>query len=327
MTNSLSFSGQYSFGTLNWFLDTGEQRREILMKMQERFHGTPAVVGLPTENEIRAMGEHSKVSEIKGSNPYLVAAYNTVGAEFGTRGIFPWELEKVIVAGKWQKDMCYVDNALALDSSGRNHALALDVYEQLSSEQRILERLPAVIANVYLEKTNIRDGFPHGLRFVVHSGMEMRLAPALFGTSGYFDAQDAGLVRCGVPESVFTNRLKDTDRYLFTVLEKVRSIENLGLLRLYLGRSLNVFSNDGDLAISGDDGRVVPVFGAEGVSRKNLKAEEKRTPLIDIELAPDGRFYHEGEVWLAFEKSIMWMDEEGKKRMRDAFREGMRKND
>lgn len=328
MSNPLSFSGKYLFGTLNWFLDTGEQQREILMKMQERFHGTPAVVGLSTESDLRAMSVHSRVLEIRASNPYLVAAYNTIGAKYGTRGIFPWELEQVIAEGKWQRDTWYVDGGLTLDFSGRNHTLALDLYEQLPREQRILERLPAVIANVHLERTEGREGFPHGLRFVVHEVMEFRHAPTLFGASGYFDSRDAGLERTGVPEKILTQAADSASRYLWNAFQKERSLENMGISGLYLGsRNLNVYA-DGvdDLADSYEGGRVVPVFGAEGAPQKKVRERETRTPLVDIELAPDGEFYHEGEVWLAFQNSISWMkSEEDKERARSAFREGMRK--
>lgn len=327
MSEQPSFAGTYSFGTLKGFLDTGMEHREILIKMQERFAGTPAVVGIPSAGELRAM-HVDKRTVIQASSPYLVAAYNSIGVEYGTRGIFPWELEQVIVAGKWQWDKCYVDTGLVLDFSGREHALARDVYKQMPREQRTLEGLPAVVANVSLEKTGVRKGFPQGLRFVVHEAMELRHAPALLGVSGYFDVRDAGLVKTGVPEKIVAEQLEGVAyRYLCNYnIQKEKKLENIGISRLCLRWFLDVDAGNDDLAGSGEGGRVVPVFGAEGASREKMGVKEKRTPLTDIELAPDGNFYHEGKVWAMFENSISWMkSEEEKERARMAFREGMRK--
>ena len=179
-----AFAGDYAFGTLNGFLAQEERRTEILAKLNERFAHTPAA--LPAYANARTV--------ICASNPYIIAAYNSVGAEFGTRMILPHELEQVIAAGKWEREKYYVDTGVVLDFSGRNHALALDVYEQLPRDRKALDALPYLITHLGLEKANAHQGFPDALRFLLREQTHVLSAPVLARASGYFAAAHSTLI-------------------------------------------------------------------------------------------------------------------------------------
>ena len=277
-----AFAGDYAFGTLNGFLAQEERRTEILAKLNERFAHTPAA--LPAYANARTV--------ICASNPYIIAAYNSVGAEFGTRMILPHELEQVIAAGKWEREKYYVDTGVVLDFSGRNHALALDVYEQLPRDRKALDALPYLITHLGLERADVRQGFPHALRFLINAQTRLLSASVLAGTSGYLAADDSTLITSGLPSRVFSQRTVQSDRYLNIFSQCERSLDSLGISKFYLGSNLNVVAYSEYLAYSSDNGRVVPVDDFVVDSQKISAmhgTEQKRTLLPSQWLSADGK--------------------------------------
>ena len=312
-----SHVGSYGFGFLSGLLDTRMSRREVLIKMREQFQGTPAGAGISSASDLRAMHRDTR-AEIKASNPYLIAAYNTVGVDCGTRTILPHELEHVISAGHWYRDVCCVDSGLFLDFSGHNHALALNLYEQLASEQKSLWALPAVVANLHIKRAVSSLGLPHGLQFVVHSGttFHTNTSLSLLGISplgqrsAFFDARDLGLERCGVPDTITfmpeyslnkyalsTLREASLDRILTAAHQRDISLSNLGISRLHLGKNFNINIFSDDFTYSDDDWRVIPV---DRIARVLPKRREVN--VTDIELAPEGNAFSESYVWQIFGK-------------------------
>ena len=185
----------------------------------------------------------------------------------------------MIAAGTW-KSGCYVDSGVVLDFSGRNHALALDMYEQLLRDKKALDALPFLITNLGLAKADARQGFPDTLRFLLREQTHVLSASVLAGVSGYFVADDEALVRAGLPSRVFSERNALTDRYLYICSQQERSLEHLYFSFFFLYGGLSVGAGSDGLADSDGNGRVVPVDGGAIDSQKisaQHENERKRT--------------------------------------------------
>jgi hypothetical protein len=143
----------------------------------------------------------------------------------------------------------YVDMGVVLDFTGRNHEMALDFYQQLPKELQDFNRLPSVVLGYglkNLDKGNYNLGFTYGEK------TQVRPAKVLAGKTSTFRNEDVSL-EDGLPAKFSS----EGTRTLFTSSQKPVSLDNLGFSRLYLDGDLSVYSDDGDLADSNSDGRVV----------------------------------------------------------------------
>ena len=142
----------------------------------------------------------------------------------------------------------YVDMGFVLDLTVRNHATALDFYNQLPSGLQKLEELPAVVVGYGLKNL---ENTSYGLGFVYVPETQMRAAKILAQKSGTFRNEDVSL------ETGLAQKLGEGTRTLCTSSQKEPSLDNLGISWFYLSSSLNVDASNDSLAYSDDDGRVV----------------------------------------------------------------------
>lgn len=153
----------------------------------------------------------------------------------------------------------YVDYSIAIDFSGRDHDLAVEIFKQLPKELRDLGRLPALMVGYGLRNSKVGR---YGVAPKYQEGTELRTAKILAESTNCFDEKDSELTRSGLP-----SKLGKGKRTLYNASQNEPSMDNLGLSRLYLGRNLDLCSwyGDGTLAYSNDYGRVVLVR-TEGAS-------------------------------------------------------------
>ena len=142
----------------------------------------------------------------------------------------------------------YVDMGFVLDLTGRNHAMALDFYNQLPPELQKLEGLPAVVVSYGLKNL---ENTSYGLGFVYVPETQMRAAKILAQKSGKFRNEDVSL------ETGLAQKLGEGTRTLCTSSQKESSLDNLGVSGFYLNGVLLVDAGNGSLAYSSDVGRVV----------------------------------------------------------------------
>ena len=241
MTKALEFEGEQLFSAPRF----GQLRydslgKEIIKQVNAKFTGTPA--------EIKRDYIVGKNQPIRASNPFIQFAVDRAGIE-GKHDIrvYTPEQAELLLAKKRLPEMgqVYYDLGLCLDFSGKNHGLAVKLFEQLPTELRNLERLPAVMLGL----NPTRAGNDVSFGYDEHS--VMRTARILVEQTGNFDEHDAQLVLSGLP-----SKLAGGTRKMYTATQKKPSVENLGILRLFLNRYHNLSSNIEDLAGSGEDGRV-----------------------------------------------------------------------
>ena len=242
MTKALEFEGEQLFSAPRF----GQLRydalgKEIVKQVNAKFAGTPA--------EIKKDYIVGRNQPIKASNPFIQSAVDRAGIEgkHDIRAYTPEQAE-LLLAKKRLPEMgqVYYDLGLCLDFSGKNHGLAVKLFEQLPTELRNLERLPAVMLGL----NPTRAGNDVSFGYDEHS--VMRTARILVEQTGNFDEHDAQLVLSGLP-----SKLAGGTRKMYTATQKKPSIDNLGLLGLFLNGSRSLISSIEVLASSDGNGRVV----------------------------------------------------------------------
>lgn len=234
------------FAQLSW----NKFGKEVIARVNDKYKGTCAEI----KPEYRG-----KNNQITHSNTFRLFAINTAAREFGARVIYP-ESSEILLAQKRlpEAESVYYDLGAVIDFSGQNHDLAVDLYNKLPKEQRDLDRFPAVALELMPVKSNIGG---YGLSLAPTAHFQLRTAKILSQPTGNFDGNDAELLRSGLPL-----KLVEGNRKLYTTKQNNPSLDNLGVVRLCLGRGLYVDSDDEFLAGASEDGRVV-VESAEGASK------------------------------------------------------------
>ncbi|MFH1585319.1 MAG: hypothetical protein ABIB79_00950 [archaeon] len=225
-------------------------------------------------------------SVIKSSNPfYVVAVQNRLpsGVDVATQA----DLEKALRCGSMDFRGTYEDTELVLRTNDDpNSYLADNLMNQV--KQRGKKKMPIMIPLRGLELEKDTNS-PYGLTFKLKENAELIYSPTLNKDNGYFLSTDIN-EKTGLPK-----KLGKGERYLYT--------RNKGLSRLYLNRSLNLYSRNDDLAISNAVGRVVLVSTAEGGSRSFLedRMEELQTQR-DSQINEINKRYNRAKAILKGEK-------------------------
>jgi hypothetical protein len=218
--------------------------REIESIVNDQFNGTPAELKRPVNGK-----------PYTHSNLFRMVAVDQAARELDARTIFPEESELLLPQGRLpEADSTYKDLAGVLDFSGRNHDLAVHLYNQLPEQD--LDLLPAIIVGLGTERSDVGD---YGLVFNVRGYTQLRPAEILQQPSGHFKADDPSLVKNGVP-----SELGEGKRYLYTRSQGEPSVDNLGLVRLCVGGDRDLDAGVDNLADALDLGRVVLVSGEAG---------------------------------------------------------------
>ena len=223
---------------------------EIIKKVNSQYKGTPAeLVSNPDRN-----------TPFRESNPFNLFAVDSAARDLGWRVMLPEEAQLLLDLDKMpERDSTYKDLGLTMDFSGKNHELALDIYNRLAQEERDLDRFPAVFTGL----VPIRSDFGgYGLLFETTPYAQMRTAKVLTSSKGNFDNDDVELLRSGLP-----SKLGDGNRRLYTLHQNKPCLDNLGVGWLYLGGDSDLGSVGGGLVDSDEGGRVVLVSG-EATSQK-----------------------------------------------------------
>ena len=153
-----------------------------------------------------------------------------------------------------EKTTTYKDLGVTMDFTGKNHELAVHLYNMLLGEHKDFDLFPAILTGLVtrlndrigdyglaLEKS---DKYPYGLT----------TAKILARPKGNFSKDDPNLIIEGVP-----SKLQAGERTLHTSSQKEQSIDNLGLSRFVLFGGSVLDSYVDGLAPSDSDGRVVLV--------------------------------------------------------------------
>src|SRR3989344_1561999 len=148
------------------------------------------------------------------------------------------------------RDRFYVDLGIALDFSGKNHEMAVDLFNQLPSDERTLDRVPCMLVGYGLK--NFDEG-QYKLNFEVTEDTTVRHASILAGQDGNFKNENVSL------EDGLPCKSEEGSRRLCTTRQQEPSLDNLGISGVYLDWDLGLYSYGYDLGNSLEDGRVVVV--------------------------------------------------------------------
>ena len=219
-----------------------------------------------TNLKVLKLRELENVPTIVGSNSVVLPIVKRVAPNYRTGR--PEDLQRTLNDGDTLsiKGNHYVDLGVVLDFTRRNHEMAIDFWEQIQEgayamalQQGLsfaptlnkgitLEELPAVVVGYGIKNF---DKGSYGLGLTINTDTRIRPAKILAGESGKFSDGEVSL-ETGLP-----SRLTGGNRTLYTSAQNIPSIDNLGLVRLYLDGDLNVDAGSGDLAYSNGNGRVV----------------------------------------------------------------------
>jgi len=224
--------------------------KQVISEVNARFKGTPAEI-LP---EYR--GSNGQVTH---SNLFRISAINSVAREYGARVIRPETSEVLFAQGKLpEAGSVYYDFGAVLDFSGKNHDVAVNFYNQLPQEARELDRLPVVVLELAPVKSAIGK---YGLSFESTAFTSLRTAKIISQGTGNFDGSDSELFRTGLP-----SKHSQGSRKIYTLTQNKPSLDNLGVVGLYLGSRSNLNCYDEYLANANQNGRVA-LESAEGASQ------------------------------------------------------------
>ena len=197
--------------------------------------------------KVLALRDIDGVQTAVGSNSLISPVVRKLS---GRRTGLPEDLQRTLNDGDTLgiRGNHYVDLGVVLDFTGRNHDMAVDFYEQLPKELRNLDLHPSVVVGYGLKNS---DNGKLGLGLVHAEGTQVR--PARILANGDWNFSDADVpLDTGLP-----SKLSGGNRKLWTTTQKAHSVDNLGLSRLYLYWYLGLNSNDENLALSLENGRVV----------------------------------------------------------------------
>lgn len=197
--------------------------------------------------KVLALRDIDGVQTAVGSNSLISPVVRKLS---GRRTGLPEDLQRTLNDGDTLgiRGNHYVDLGVVLDFTGRNHDMAVDFYEQLPKGLRNLDLHPSVVVGYGLKNS---DNGKLGLGLVHAEGTQVR--PARILANGDWNFSDADVpLDTGLP-----SKLSGGNRKLWTTTQKAHSVDNLGLSRLYLYWYLGLNSNDENLALSLENGRVV----------------------------------------------------------------------
>lgn len=200
-----------------------------------------------TNLKVLGLRDVKGVPTVVGSNTFVLPVVNSLVSPARRVGM-PEDLQRTLNDGDTLdiRGNHYIDLGAVLDFTGRNHDLAVDLYDQIP--QIKLASIPSVVVGFGIDNSN-KGAW--GLKLVYTANTQLRPAQILANGDGRFGDADVSL-ETGLPSKLGTG-----NRNLWTAKQKAPSIDNLGLSGLYLVRNLNLGSNNGDLAGSYDYGRVV----------------------------------------------------------------------
>src|SRR3989344_4396000 len=227
--------------------------RDLNQVVDNRYNGNKYLKRL----ELRVIND---IPTVIGSSPLILpVAQSLVAPE--KRIIMPEEIQRTLNDGDTLgiRDRFYVDLGIALDFSGRDHEMAVDLFNQLPSDERNLDRIPCMLVGYGLKKF---DKGQYKLNFEITEDTTVRPASILTGQGGDFSDEDVSL------EDGLPCLLGEGSRRLYTRRQQEPSLDNLGISGVCLDRYLGLGSGGYDLDGSGEDGRVV-VVGGEATA-KNL---------------------------------------------------------
>jgi len=247
-------------------LQNDELGKEISSRVHAQYQGTPA--------ELTSAPDRGK--PFRESNPFKLFAVDSVARDLGWRVMLPEEAQLLLDLNQMPESTCtYKDLGLVMDFSGKNHDLALNLYERLTHEEKDLDRFPTVFTGLKPLKSEFGK---YGLAFDVAPYTQMRTAKLLSSSSGNFQDEDPELSITGLP-----SKLGEGTRRLYTLNQHKPSLDNLGVVRLYLVWGSSLGSDGvGDLGDSYEVGRVVLVGGkatAQKISQYLITLHKKRQEL------------------------------------------------
>jgi len=225
--------------------------RDITKRVNGRFKGTYAEI--PSRAIVK--GDY-----VQHSNAYTGPAIFSVAQDLGVRTMRPEEAQILFKQGRIpNQGSTYQDTALALNFSGLNHDMAMDLYQRLPQELRSLDKMPGVLIDLELERADIQPG----VRYLFTANSELRTTPIINTSEGAFDENDHELTRTGFPSKTGSG-----NRKLYTNGKHNITLDNLGLVRVCLVRDGSVVAWNDYLQSSIPDGRVVLVKYTGGVAKK-----------------------------------------------------------
>jgi hypothetical protein len=229
-----------TFGTFVY----DEVGEAIAALVNEKFRGTPAELKMPERD-----------APFTHSNTFRLFAINEAAREYGAKAMRPGEAQLLRVGNKLpDATTTYNDLGAVIHFNGDNHDIAKRFYEALSPEEKDLERFPATLVGLGVERTD--SGDYEGLILVPTAYMLVRSAPVLSGKSGNFGDDNPELLRTGVPSKVGKG-----DRYIYVAGQRKRTVDNLGISRLDLDGNSDIVAREPDLAGAYRGGRVVLTSG------------------------------------------------------------------
>ena len=126
----------------------------------------------------------------------------------------------------------------------------------MSQELRDLEKMPRVLIDLELERTD------SGVRYLFTANSHLRTTPIINSQGGAFDENDSELTRIGFPSKVGNG-----SRHLYANGANKISLDNIGLVGVYLNDGGSIGAESDNLQYSDSNGRVVLVNG-EAVAKK-----------------------------------------------------------
>ncbi|MBS3155646.1 hypothetical protein J4413_00225 [Candidatus Woesearchaeota archaeon] len=218
--------------------------RDFNQVIDDRYNGNKCLKRL----ELRVIND---IPTVTGSSPLILpVAQSLVAPE--KRIIRPEEIQRTLNDGDILgiRDRFYVDLGIALDFSGKNHEMAVDLFNQLPSDERTLDRVPCMLVGYGLK--NFDEG-QYKLNFEVTEDTTVRHASILAGQDGNFSNENVSL------EDGLPCKSEEGSRRLCTTRQQEPSLDNLGISGVYLDWDLGLYSYGYDLGNSLEDGRVVVV--------------------------------------------------------------------
>jgi len=224
--------------------------KQIIAEVNEQYKGTPAEI----RSEYR--GENGQVIH---SNIFRLFGINSIARKYGARVILPETSEVLLAQGRLpEAGSVYYDLGAVLDFSGKNHDVAVDFYNRLPQEMKDLDRFPSIALELAPVKSSAGS---YGLSLEPTAFTQLRTAKIISQGTGNFDGNDAELFRTGLP-----SKHSQGPRKIYTFSQNNPSLDNLGVVWLYLNSYGDLYCNGGDLANADQDGRVA-LESAEGTSQ------------------------------------------------------------
>jgi hypothetical protein len=252
----------------------GEQGKEIDASIKKDYK----------DFSVMQVGNYSD-GKMRGSNPFYAVGVQSK-LPFGVRVSTQSDLETAMRIGALDLSGTYEDTGLVLRTVGSpNSYLAVNLMKQVNERLGKKAKMPVMIPLYGMGLVKDQDS-PHGLAFKLKDDAEINYAPILNKpNNSNFNSEDID-TKTGLPTKVGKG-----NRTLWT--------KDSGLSRLDLDGDLDLYSNDGDLANSSDNGRVVLVSTAEGGSQAFFNEK-----LAELQNIKDDKIKEINENYIKAEKIL-----------------------